>query len=194
MAASRNALPKVLVFDLDGCVWYPEMYMLWGGNGGSPFKHVDHGVLVDNSGRKVELMANVREIMNNFKTDVERWKNSKIAVASSCDEPSWARECIKIMTLGPEGHKLKDVFDPNLVEIYKSAKSTHLKAISKKTGVELKDMIFFDNERGNCQTVAKAGVTVVYTPDGVTKELFEEGLNKFPAPGEIVGKGRGGYF
>ena len=29
-------LPKILVFDLDGCTWWPEMYHLWGG-GGSPF-------------------------------------------------------------------------------------------------------------------------------------------------------------
>ena len=31
-----TALPKVVVFDLDGCVWDPEMYELWGG--GAPFK------------------------------------------------------------------------------------------------------------------------------------------------------------
>ena len=31
-----TALPKVIVFDLDGCVWDPEMYELWGG--GAPFK------------------------------------------------------------------------------------------------------------------------------------------------------------
>ena len=34
----KKMLPKILVFDLDGCVWWPEMYHLWGG-GGSPFKN-----------------------------------------------------------------------------------------------------------------------------------------------------------
>ena len=29
-AGSASARPKVIVFDLDGCVWWPEMYMLWG--------------------------------------------------------------------------------------------------------------------------------------------------------------------
>ena len=33
---TMTALPKVVVFDLDGCVWDPEMYELWGG--GAPFK------------------------------------------------------------------------------------------------------------------------------------------------------------
>jgi hypothetical protein len=35
-------LPKVLVFDLDGCTWWPEMYHLWGG-GGSPFTPAANG-------------------------------------------------------------------------------------------------------------------------------------------------------
>ena len=43
---------------------------------------------------------------------------------------------------------------------------------------------------GNCQTVAKIGVTVVYTPKGVTKALFDEALSKYPAPGQIIGKRR----
>jgi hypothetical protein len=30
-------LPKIFVFDLDNCVWYPEMYMIWGG--GPPFTY-----------------------------------------------------------------------------------------------------------------------------------------------------------
>ena len=62
-----------------------------------------------------------------------------------------------------------------------------MKTISSKTGVALKDMIFFDNEYGNCRTVAGIGVTVLYTPDGVTRKGFEEAMEKFPAPGEILG-------
>jgi hypothetical protein len=36
-SSSSSLSPRVLVFDLDGCVWEPEMYELWG-RGGSPFK------------------------------------------------------------------------------------------------------------------------------------------------------------
>ena len=43
---------------------------------------------------------------------------------------------------------------------------------------------------GNCQTVAKIGVTVVYTPKGVTQDLFDEAISKFPSPGQIIGKRR----
>ena len=34
-AKDSASLPKAVVFDLDGCLWYPDMYMLWGG--GAPF-------------------------------------------------------------------------------------------------------------------------------------------------------------
>ncbi len=54
------------------------------------------------------------------------------------------------------------MFQANLTEIYKSSKSTHLRAIAKKTKADLKDMIFFDNDYSNCQTVAKLGETSSY--------------------------------
>ena len=36
---SDSVLPAAVVFDLDGCVWSPDMYMLWGG--GAPFSGPD---------------------------------------------------------------------------------------------------------------------------------------------------------
>ena len=178
-------LPKVLVFDLDGCVWWPEMYHLWGG-GGSPFTPTSNGNVKDRANATVKVMADLREILLDIKTDTN-WNETKIAVASSCDEPSWARECIRLIGIGDK-FKLKDIFDPNLTEIYKGSKSGHLKEISKKSGCALEDMIFFDNEWGNCQTVARIGVTVVYTPKGVTRQLFQEAIEKYPSPGNIIGK------
>ena len=118
---------------------------LWGG-GGSPFKPASDGNCQDRSGTKVEIMADLRPILEEVKTD-PKWKETKVAVASSCDEPSWARECIQLILIN-SNIKLKNIFDPNLTEIYKSPKSVHLKEISKKSGIDLKDMMFFDNEWG----------------------------------------------
>ena len=36
MAAAPRPLPQVVAFDLDGTVWTPDMYQLWGG--GAPFR------------------------------------------------------------------------------------------------------------------------------------------------------------
>ena len=178
-------LPRVLVFDLDGCTWWPEMYHLWGG-GGSPFKPMPDGNVIDRSGTVVKIMADLRSILSEVNSD-PKWSETRVGVASSCDEPSWARECIRQICIGDK-FKLKDIFDPNLTEIYKGSKSGHLNQISKKSGVALDQIMFFDNEWGNCQTVAKVGVSVVYTPKGVTKQLFEEALLNFPSPGHIIGK------
>jgi magnesium-dependent phosphatase-1 len=66
-SSAAASVPRVVVFDLDGCVWYPEMYMLWGG--GAPFKAQSNGDLTDNAGQKCHLMGAVREIMHTLKTD-----------------------------------------------------------------------------------------------------------------------------
>ncbi len=83
-----------------------------------------------------------------------------------CDEPSWGRECIDKFSIGG-GLRLRDALD-GPVEIYKGSKSGHLREIARKTGIDLGEMVFFDNEPGNCRDVANIGVTSVYTPEGVT--------------------------
>lgn len=60
-------------------------------------------------------MKDVKSIMHELKTS-EKWKDSQVAVASCCDEPVWADECINKFPIG-DGHKLKDIFGHK--EIYK---------------------------------------------------------------------------
>ena len=181
----RAMLPKVVVFDLDGCCWDPEMYELWGG--GSPFKQNKDGTLSDRSGTRVHLLGDVKNILYELKTD-PKWKDSIVAVASTCDAPEWARECLRKFPVG-DGLTMSDVFSEDVTEIYEAnGKDKHMREIAKKTRVSLDQMIFFDNQTNNTSCVAAMeGPTVVYTPEGLTRELFEEGLSKFPAPGKVLG-------
>ena len=79
------------------------------------------------------------------------------------------------------------MFDPNLIEIYYGNKQNHLRTIAEKTGYKLQDMVFFDNQMDNCRDVAQLGVTVAYTPSGVTREAFNKVLEVFPAQnGQMV--------
>ncbi len=180
---SNSLTPKVFALDLDGCVWEPEMYELWG-RGGAPFTPTGDGNLKDRAGNKVSLMGDVRNILTELATE-DRWKDTKVAIASRCDEPSWAAECIKKFRLN-QGLKLDDAIDGPR-EIHKGCKTIHLKNISKQTGVALEDMVFFDDQYGNCRDVASIGVTAVYTPDGLTRKAFDEALDKFPSKGKILG-------
>ena len=103
-----------------------------------------------------------------------------------CDEPNWAHECLDKFLL-PEKIKLRTVFDPNLIEIYYGNKQNHLRTIAEKTGYKLQEMVFFDNQMDNCRDVAQLGVTVAYTPSGVTREAFNKVLEVFPAQnGQMV--------
>ena len=182
---ASKTIPKVFVFDLDGCCWDPEMYELWGG--GAPFKENNDGTLADRNGTRVRLLGDVKNILHDLKTD-PKYSDSIVAVASTCDEPSWARECIRKFDVGG-GLKMFDVFQEDVTEIYKAyGKDEHMREIAKKTGVSLEEMIFFDNQTNNTSCVAgMQGPTVVYTPRGVTREMFDLGLDRFPAPGQVIG-------
>ena len=74
-----------------------------------------------------------------------------------------------------DGLKMFDVFKEDCTEIYKAyGKDNHMREIAKKSGIDLSEMIFFDNQTNNTSCVAGMnGPTVVYTPQGVTRELFQ---------------------
>lgn len=175
-----HALPRAVVFDLDGCLWYPDMYKLWGG--GAPFTVTETGDLTDKRGRAVYLLGAVADVLFELKTD-PKWADAVVCVASCTDEPAWAQECMRKFSIGG-GHCIKDVM--MVEEIRFNNKQVHLKNIAAKTGVALEEMLFLDNERGNCNDVASLGVTVAYTPNGVTTAAWEKALAAFPSPGEII--------
>ena len=179
--AKATSRPKAVVFDLDGCLWYPDMYMLWGG--GAPFKVASDGALIDSIGQRVTMMGAVPQILLELKTQ-PGWRSVVVGVASCTDEPNWAQECMtKFMVDGGE-YSIKDVVQ--VEEIHKGNKRSHLKSIAERTGIALDEMLFLDNEWGNCQDVSSIGVTVAYTPDGVTREAWDKALAGYPAPGEVI--------
>lgn len=214
MSAASSTLPKAVVFDLDGCLWYPDMYMLWGG--GAPFNRAAEGDLVDVSGAKVRMLGAVPEVLLALKTDA-RWKDTVVAVASCTDEPEWAQECMRKFEIG-EGYCIKDAMQ--IEEIHKGNKQGHLKNIAAQTGIALEEMLFLDNERmaaslelaqssmpradslitrfsatppgGNCLDVAELGCTVAWVPEGVTAGAWMTTLERFPEPGSILDFRKGG--
>lgn len=177
------ARPACVVFDLDGCLWHPDMYMM---RGGAPFKPQDDGTMLGTSNECVTLHSGVRMVMNELADDPS-WKGTTVAVASCCDEPLWARDLLRKFELNAAGRKLEDVIDMPVCLIRFGNKQDHLKDIADVVGCSLEQMIFFDNEPYNCTNVAAIGVTCVYCPSGVTKEMWRKVLADYPRPGEILG-------
>eukprot|EP00474_Spongospora_subterranea_P009351 CRZ09809.1 hypothetical protein [Spongospora subterranea] len=167
-------LPKLVAFDLDGTLWYPEMYMLWGG-GGAPFTQHRSGNLVDRKGQKVYLLGDTRDILSEIHAD-PCWSSVKLAISSKTDEPSWAEMCLQQIAI-KKGVFLKSLF--HYEQISQVSKDRHFRELQSQTGFSFKDMIFFDNQQDNCQTVSKLGVHCVYTPDGLTRSLWDDGISSW---------------
>mmetsp|Transcript_84396 Transcript_84396/g.225508 ORF Transcript_84396/g.225508 Transcript_84396/m.225508 type:complete len:230 (-) Transcript_84396:13-702(-) len=169
------ALPRIVAFDLDATLWEPEMYELWGG--GAPFTKNPDGTLSDRRGTRCRLMGNTAAVLHELKTD-PKWKDTQVAYVSCTDEPTWAAECMRLFEAAP-GLTLDKAVDHK--EIYKANKSTHFRRLAERTGVDPRDMLFFDNEQHNCRNVAPLGVTCIYVPRGMTEAEWQRGLREFAA-------------
>ena len=102
----------------------------------------------------------------------------RAAIASCTDEPRWARQCLKWLTI-EDGSSLESSFPANLSEIYKQSKSHHLTNLKKKTGIPFESMVFFDNEGWNIRVVEKLGVKCVYTPNGMSRSDWDKAVKMF---------------
>lgn len=170
------SVPKLIAFDLDGTVWYPDMYLLWGG--GSPFSPVDDRatVLKDKAGKKVELLGVCHELFDEL-SQSDKYKDTIIAWVSCTDEPKWAQECLQKFRTA-QGLAIKEVAHAS--QIFIDDKQSHFRNLKKEyPHIEYSEMLFFDNEYRNIRTVAKLGVKCVHCEDGVTKEAWEQGLALF---------------
>jgi len=197
LVSSKKILPKVIVFDLDGCLWSPEMYELlyFSGGRGAPFTvdPEDPKVLRTVGDEAVRLLGDVRWVLSQLYDYNSNSTNNaiQVGISSRTDEPEWAKELLakfSIQAMEKELVPLQIVFN-GPIEIAKDSKIKHFHRICKQCRVQMKDILFFDNELGNCYDVASLGVTVVYCPIGVTKELWKLALEEsFPASnGEVVG-------
>lgn len=185
--------------------------LLMFGDGGSPFQRdpKDPNNLLSCTGTRVRLLGDVRRIMFDLMHN-PRWSSTHVGISSRTDEPNWARELLEKFIIDQDdcfdsfgvaeslkfkplsalhSFPLKDAFTPVLCEIAKDSKVQHFERIIRNagSGVTMKDILFFDNELGNCRQVASLGVTVCYCPDGVTSRAWELSISKFPAKnGQII--------
>jgi len=169
-------MTALVVFDLDACCWYPEMYQLWGG--GAPFKVLSttpNNELQDRRGTPVRMLGDVAACFANLHARIQAGEHLLVGIASRSDEPSWARECLNSFVVA-DGITMMDVVGEERCEIYKGSKRGHFKALQTKTGVPFSKMCFFDDDPHNIRDVGGLGVHCYLTPDGVTRDIFDRGL------------------
>lgn len=115
MLRSRS-VPSLIVFDLDACLWSPEMFELDRApgaydakRGGCPAGH-----------DTVQLFEGARQVLALLLRD-KRFADTKVAAASSTTEPPYANHCLDTLRVDPErGEVAADVI--SLRQIYPGSK------------------------------------------------------------------------
>mmetsp|Transcript_39756 Transcript_39756/g.64558 ORF Transcript_39756/g.64558 Transcript_39756/m.64558 type:complete len:132 (-) Transcript_39756:1488-1883(-) len=121
------------------------------------------------------MMGGIREILD----ELDQNQDVVVAVASSCDEPAWAREAMRKMVVNKHRKRMfSDIV--SVCEIHKSSKSVHLQNISQETGISFEDMVFFDDQMYNLKAVSKLGVACYHVPNkGITHDAWKKMVQTF---------------
>ena len=178
-SADRAAprLPALIVFDLDACLWSPEMFEL----DSAPTEYDASRGGVKAGGDTVRLFPGAAAVLRRILVE-EAFSSVKVAVASSTTEPHFAARCLDKLPVDPSGARAETIADLiDFRQIYPGSKGhRHFPALQKESGIGFESMLFFDDctYGDNCGDVARAcpGTSCVRTPRGLTMELFELGL------------------
>jgi magnesium-dependent phosphatase 1 len=85
-------------------------------------------------------------------------------------------QLLKIPSADSSSQRAIDCFD-NL-QIYPGTKTTHFERIHRATGIEYKEMLFFDDESRN-KNVETLGVVMQLVRDGVTRNAVDAGVRSW---------------
>ncbi|KAI9319949.1 magnesium-dependent phosphatase-1 [Dichotomocladium elegans] len=165
-------LPKMIAFDLDYTVWEEWIDC----TSGPPFAY-DHerNVILDRHGYEIVLF---KEITAVFSFIINSMPGTKIAIASRSTTPDWCYTALRMLRIPQVGKTIHGCVD--YFEIYPTSKITHFKALSKKSGIDCGEMVFFDDEWRNSE-VRTLGVHFhrVDTKKGVTMDVLMGALREY---------------
>jgi magnesium-dependent phosphatase 1 len=162
--ASLQAVPKVIIFDLDNTLWTPELYQI---------RQRTPPV----ASRDIRLFPASREVLQ-FLNDIEPSHplyGVELAIASRTSKGAWAEQLLNEFSIGTS--PLRSFF--RYIEIRTGSKKKHLADIRAASGVPYSSMLFFDDDaRMNLGETSQLGVLSCHTPRGLTTEHFVKALHK----------------
>mmetsp|Transcript_16028 Transcript_16028/g.34733 ORF Transcript_16028/g.34733 Transcript_16028/m.34733 type:complete len:202 (-) Transcript_16028:296-901(-) len=194
-----SKLPSLIVFDLDDCLWTPEMHELPGcpeipvhgdlnpivgvtTTNGNQQKGVV-GLQVPRYRDTVTLYDGARRVLYELATN-PIYKDVHLATASSSLEPSYSYACLDGIEILPR-LCLGDMMSYNQIGRtgkLSPDKVTHFRELHEESGVPYNEMLFFDdcNWGDHCQRVTqKFGVVSQRTPHGLQWDEFQKALKKY---------------
>ena len=124
------SVPKLIVFDLDNTLWTPELYQL---------RTIARNKQVPVAHKDVKLFDGVHKLLQHIRSDPEKqFTDTKFAVASRTKSVDWAHSLL-------DQFELRDFFD--YVEIFPGDKKQHFRNLARSSGLDYRDMLFFDDAR-----------------------------------------------
>lgn len=149
-------MKKLFVFDLDFTLW--NTGGVWCDCTQPPYSK-ENGEVIDASGNIMKLYPDTLRILNNL-----RGLGIQLAVASRTNEPTWARQLMKLL-------EIEHYFE--FTEIYPASKLRHLSKISSESGVPYSEIVFFDDEHRNIVDARSLGIEAVFVQNGINMKLIE---------------------
>lgn len=152
--------PKLVVFDLDYTLWpfWIDTHI------DLPIKKVGNQV-IDQSGKYVRHYPDAPRVLQYLKNN-----QVSVATASRTSEIHGANQLIDF-------YNWDQFFEYK--EIFPGRKTTHFANLKKRSGVEFKDMLFFDDEERNIADVSSLGVTCFLVEGSMTLEVLYNGVQKW---------------
>ena len=89
------------------------------------------------------------------------------------------RNADHLRQVAADGTPLSKCFEHDLIEISYADKARHFESLNRKTGIPFENMVFFDNEYENVRSVGQLGVKCYHTPNGMTREDWNQSLEDF---------------
>mmetsp|Transcript_345 Transcript_345/g.1010 ORF Transcript_345/g.1010 Transcript_345/m.1010 type:complete len:299 (-) Transcript_345:192-1088(-) len=208
VSSKRTArhLPTMIVFDLDDCLWHPEMHELPGYpdipvtgdlDPSSPGREIGIvGMQVPRRRDTVRLYEGARLALRELAVDPQ-YEGILLAAASSSLEPSYSHACLEGIEVVP-GLTLRDMFAFD--RIGRSGeltprKTSHFRLLHRDSGVPYEEMLFFDdcNWGDHCADVSDSfGVISQRTPSGMRLSEFHRGLANYKKAAEDRAATQGG--
>lgn len=161
MTDESSRLPSLIVFDLDDCLWTPEMHELsskpsipvrgiLNAHDDDDAQQLDGVVGLKNShGETVTLFEGARRSLYELATNPiykNNNNNVQIAVASSSLEPSYSHACLEGIEILP-GQSIQSMLQYHQIGRsgkLSSRKTTHFRELHQDSGIPYEEMLFFD--------------------------------------------------
>ncbi|OWF50094.1 magnesium-dependent phosphatase 1-like [Mizuhopecten yessoensis] len=157
----KMAKPKLIIFDLDYTLWpfWVDTHV------DPPFKKNSDGKVEDCRGKHVKHYRDVPAILQRL-----HGEGYKLGIASRTSTVNEANDLVTLFNWD-------QYFQYR--EIYPGCKIAHFKRFQVDSGINFKEMLFFDDEYRNIKDVGSLDVVCVLAEHGMNEETLKEGLEEF---------------